>query len=141
MKNIMLFTFIILLFSFCSTKQQKVEKIIEEGVEVVVNHLAPSKIKGEPSTFTLEEEFRIDTESENLADLGIRGIEELDVDSEGNIYISTSEQVLKFDNTGAFVQNIGRSGQGPGEFQMATGLRITDCGFEELIAYKMIWQE
>jgi len=124
----MLFTFFILLFSFCGTKQQEVEKIIEDGVEVVVNHLAPSKIKGEPSTFSLEEEFKIDTESEDLAGLGIRGIDEMDVDSGGSIYLSTGEQVLNFDNTGGFVQSIGRTGHGPGEYQMATSLRITDSG-------------
>ena len=93
-----------------------------------MNHSASSPISFLASTFTLEEEFRIDTESEDLADLGIRGIDEGAVDSGGNIYLSTGEQILKFDNTGAFVQTIGRTGQGPGEYQMAAGLRITDSG-------------
>jgi hypothetical protein len=119
---------VIIVICSCNSKQEKVERFVEDGVEVVVNHLEPSKIKGEPSTFTLEEEFRIDTESEGLAELGIRGIDEMDVGSGGNIYLSIGEQVLKFDNTGGFVQPIGRTGQGPGEYQMAAGLRITDSG-------------
>ncbi len=118
----------LLLVLFCAPKQENVERIMEDGVEVVVNHLEPSKIKGEPSTFSLEEEFRIDTESEDLANLGIRGIDEMEVDGKGNIFLSTGEQVLKFDSTGRFVQTIGQPGQGPGEYQMATSLRITDSG-------------
>ena len=52
----------------------------------------------------------------------------MDVDREGSIYLSTGEQILKFDNTGGFVQAIGRTGQGPGEYRMATSLRITEFG-------------
>ncbi len=118
----------IIVICSCNPKQSGVERFVEDGVEVVVNHLEPHKIKGEPSTFTLEEEFRIDTESEDLSDLGIRGIDEMDVDSGGNIYLSTGEQVLKFNNTGGFIQAIGRTGQEPGEYRMATSLRITDSG-------------
>ncbi len=129
MKRRVYFLLILSMFFYCGpNKSERIERLIEDGEEVVVNHLEPHKIKGESSTFTLEEEFRIDTESEDLADLGIRGIDELDVDSGGDIYLSTGEQVLNFDNTGEFVQAIGRTGQGPGEYQMATGLRITDSG-------------
>lgn len=128
----LLFLFILFSLLFhCGPGQsggEKVERIMESGVEVVINKEEPSRIKGEPSTFTLEEEFRIDTESENLAGLGIRGIDEMDVDSEGSIYLSTGGRVLKFDSTGRFIQAIGQTGQGPGEYQMASSLRITDSG-------------
>ena len=70
----------------CSPKQDEVEKIIENGVEVVVNHLEPYKIKNEPKTLSLEEEFTIDTESDDLALKGFTEISGFDVDSEGNIY-------------------------------------------------------
>jgi len=119
---------LLLLVLFCGHKQEQAEKIIEDGVEVVINHLEPFKVKGEPSTFSLNEEFKVDTESEVLSRLGIRGLDEMDVDKEGNIYLSTGDQVLKFDNTGRFIQTIGRPGQGPGDYQMSTGLRITDSG-------------
>lgn len=131
MKRLVYPIFIIFVICTCFSKQsgrEKVERIMEDGVEVVVNHLEPSTIKGEPSTFTLEEEFRIDTESDDLAELGIRGLDGMDVDREGSIYLSTGDRVLKFDSTGRFIQAIGRTGQGPGEYQMATGLRVTDSG-------------
>jgi hypothetical protein len=129
MKKLALLLLTLIMFFSCVPKdREKAERLIEDGVEVIINHLEPSKIKGEPTSFTLEEEFRIDTENEDLAELGIRGIDEMDVDREGSIYFSTGEKVLKFDNTGAFVQTVGRTGQGPGEYRMATSLRITDSG-------------
>ncbi len=116
------------MFSSCGPKQENIERLMEDGVEVVVNHLEPSKIKGEPSTFSLEEEFKIDTESEDLFGLGIRGLDEMDVGKKGSICLSIGDRVLKFDDSGRFVQTIGRTGQGPGEYQMATSLRMTDSG-------------
>jgi hypothetical protein len=101
-----------------------VERMMEGGVEAVVNHLEPYRIKGEPRTFSLEEELAIDTE--DLPELGISSIDEMDVDAKGNIYFISSGQVYEFDRNGDFVQTIGRKGQGPGEFQRANGLRITD---------------
>jgi len=114
-----------LIFSYSAPKQKKVERIIEDGVEVIVNHSEPYQIRGEHSTFTLEEEFMIDTEREDLAELGISSIYEYDVDSEGNVYFESRGLILKFDNAGKFIQTIGRKGQGPGEHQRVAGLRIT----------------
>jgi hypothetical protein len=128
MKKLIYLALIVSLFFFCGPKQRKAEKIMEDGVEVVLNRVEPNKTKGEPSTFILDEEFAIDTEAEDLAVLGIKGIEELEVDSEGDIYLSTGEQIFEFDKTGKFTQTIGRRGQGPGEYQSASGLRITDSG-------------
>jgi hypothetical protein len=109
----------------CGQKQDKVEKIIEDGVEVIVNHLEPYQIKGELNTFSLEEEFTIDSENDDLAELGIGSIYEYDVDSEGNVYFESRDQIFKFNNAGKFVQTISRKGQGPGEYQLIAGLRIT----------------
>jgi hypothetical protein len=128
MKKLISLALIISLFLFCGPKQRKAEKIMEDGVEVILNHIEPYKTKGEPSTFILDEEFTVDTEAEDLAGLGIKGIDELDVDLEGNIYLSTGEQIFKFDKTGKYTHTIGRRGQGPGEYQSAFGLRITDSG-------------
>jgi hypothetical protein len=128
MKKLIYLSLIISLFFFCGPKQRKVEKIMEDGVEVILNQIEPYKTKGEPSTFILDEEFTIDTEAEDLAGLGIKGIDELDVGLDGDIYFSSGEKIFKFDKTGKFTQTIGRNGQGPGEYQMASGLRITDSG-------------
>jgi hypothetical protein len=53
MKKHITLILILLIFSNCAQKQEKVEKIMEDGVEVVLNHLEPYKIKGEPIALTL----------------------------------------------------------------------------------------
>ena len=131
MRKISFLVIVLILFCFCGQKEEKaekVEKIIEGGVEVIVNYLEPYKIKGEPTTFAIEEESVIDTEREDLAELGIRYIDDYDADSKGNIYLSSREQLFKFDNKGNFIKVIGRKGQGPGEYQNVDRLRITDAG-------------
>ena len=131
MKKLFYLVLILNLFFHCGQKEEKaekVEKIMEDGVEVIVNYLEPYKIEGEPTTFAIEEESVIDTEREDLAELGIRYIDDYDADSRGNIYLSSREQLYKFDNKGIFRKRIGRKGQGPGEYQNVDRLRITDAG-------------
>ena len=122
-----LFLVIIVVYS-CNPKQEKVERIIEDGVEVIVNHSEPYQIKSEQTGFTLEEEFSIDAESEDLADLGMDSMDLLDIDLKGNIYIYSGEKLLKFDDKGHFIQTMGRKGQGPGEYLSIHTLRITTSG-------------
>lgn len=47
MKKLLYLVSILLIFSCCGQRQQKVEKIMEDGVEVIVNHFEPYQIKGE----------------------------------------------------------------------------------------------
>lgn len=120
MKKIILLISILSLFIYCGSKQEEVERIIEEGVEVVINHLEPYKIKGEPNTLTLVEEFRIDTERDETAAMGLADIGHyFDIDSEGSIYLvspkSKKNVIFKFDKTGKFITSFGRWGKGPGE--------------------------
>jgi len=119
---------IIFLLSSCGPKKNKAERYIEDGVEVIVNHSEPYKIKDEPTTFFLEEEFVIDTEREDLADLGIGTINTWDVNPDGDIYLASRGQIFKFDKKGNFVKTIGQKGQGPGDFQSIRELRITNSG-------------
>jgi hypothetical protein len=116
--------FLVLIFSillYCAPKQEKIDKIIEDGVEVVINHLEPYQIKGEPSTLVLEKEFTIDTERDEIADKGLVDMETFDVDEEGNLYIirwtSNDNYVYKFDSQGKFMSSFVRRGQGPGEIE------------------------
>lgn len=131
MRKISFLVIVLILFYFCGPKEEKaekVEKIIEDGVEVIVNRLEPYKIEREPTTFSIEEESVIDTESEDLAELGIGSIDEYDVDAESNIYFASNEQLFKFDKRGNFIRAIGQKGQGPGEHQSISGLRIMNSG-------------
>jgi len=97
--------FCILVFFSCGPKQERVEKITEDGVEVVINHLEPYKLKGELATVTLVKEFVIDTEKDDLVDIGFYQPEAFDVDSDGNIYFiqweSSDNYIFKFDNKGS----------------------------------------
>ncbi|MCP2520400.1 6-bladed beta-propeller [Candidatus Aminicenantes bacterium AC-708-M15] len=52
----------------------------------------------------------------------------VDVDQEENVYIldSQNSRVLKFDKNGKFLWQVGRKGQGPGEFEYPEDLIITE---------------
>lgn len=114
----------------CANEESKVERKIEEGTEVVINHLKPYKIKGEVYGFNLEEEMVISQERKDLIDLGLMSMGEFAVDSDGNIYIvgwkNTNDFIFKFDRNGNFRASFGRRGQGPGELQMPTWPGILD---------------
>lgn len=119
---------LIFLFSYCGPKQDKVERIIEDGVEVVINPLEPFRTEGEPSTFTLEEGFVIDTEKDDLVETGLTTINNFDVDSENNIYVLSSRTekdfIFKFDPNGKLISIFGRKGEGPGELIRPRSLLI-----------------
>jgi hypothetical protein len=119
MKKLVFLILILSLFFYCAPKQDGVERIIEDGVEVAVNHLEPYKIDGELSTFTLTEELVIDTERNDVAAKGLTDLSQFDIDSEGSIYClddtSNKDFIFKFDKSGKFITSFGTKGQGPGE--------------------------
>jgi hypothetical protein len=119
MKKLFHLIIILSLSIYCGPKQEEVERIMEDGVEVIVNHLEPYKIKGEPNTLHLTEEFIIDTDKDDIAATGLTHVQNFDVDSEGSLYFlnrrSGKDFVFKFDQNGNFITSFGRKGQGPGE--------------------------
>ena len=96
MKKRIILTLIFPFFIYCCSEQEKVERYTEDGVEVVVNYLEPYKIKGEPSSLHLEEKFRIDSEKDMIAEIGLTNLEAVDVDSKGNIYILNRKNKASF---------------------------------------------
>lgn len=121
MKKLIYPVLILSLLSYCKPKQEKVEKYMEDGTEVIINHIDPYKIKAEPTTFTLEKEFSIDLARDDIGKMGLANVTIFDVDSEGNIYFVSSRLkkncIYKFDKGGNFITSFGRRGQGPGEIQ------------------------
>ena len=112
----------LIVFYACASKSEVPERVMEDGVEVVLNGLEPHTIKGEPASFTLEKEFTIDTENDAIAELGLTDIGlYFDIDSRGNIYLvsykNAEGMIFKFDGKGHFVRSFVRKGQGPGELQ------------------------
>ena len=111
----------------CSTKNKiDVERSMENGVEVVLNHQQPYTVPGHPFVLELEEELVIDTEDEavantGLTDIGSLGSNAVEADAEGSIYLlcpqASEGQILKFTSDGIFVTSFAPRGQGPGEFE------------------------
>jgi len=104
---------------------------MEDGVEVILNRIEPYKIPGAPSTLTLGEEFTIDIESDEIAELGLTDIWAVNVDSGGNVYLWTppltkGDLIFKFDSSGNFLTSFLKRGQGPGEIQSPTFPIITE---------------
>jgi hypothetical protein len=94
---------------------------MEDGIEVIINHLEPYKIKGEPANLTLEKEFSIDFARDDIGELGIANATDFEVDSLGNIYFFYGDRegdlIFKFDPQGDYLTSFGTKGQGPEEIQ------------------------
>jgi len=114
----------------CGPREEKIERYVEDGVEVIVNHVEPYKIEGEPSKLHLDEEFTIDTEKDHVAEWGLADFENFDVDSKGNIYClhnrSSENCIIKFNENGSFADAFGRRGRGPGEVNSTMFMNINN---------------
>ena len=113
----------LLCLTFSCQKQEHVERFMEDGVEVVVNHVEPYKLRGEPSNLILEKVLSIDTERDDIIEIGLTDIGAFVIDSEGNIYMANPQArentIFKFDREGNYVHSFCRIGQGPGEMPYA----------------------
>jgi hypothetical protein len=116
-----LFLSINLLFLFqCGSKPKKVERTIDNGVEVVINRLEPYSLPSEPSTLHLDEVLTIDSECREVAAAGLAMVDSFYVGWDGDIYLTarrSEHSIYRFDRNGKFLTSFGRSGQGPGEFE------------------------
>jgi len=132
----------------CGGKQPKVDKAIEDGVEVVLNHLEPYVLKGQPSHLDLKEETRIDFEKAEYSGLGIKELAFAEVDPLGNIYAvepypASRLFINKFTSKGEFIKQFGKYGQGPGEIQSIYALvplknghiLVSDLGAGKLVEF------
>jgi hypothetical protein len=118
---------------------EEIEKKMENGVEVVINHIEPYKVKGEPSTFTLKKVLSIDLEREETLKIGLTDIYDFDVDSKGNIYIldsrSDENSIFKFDRRGNYLNSFCRYGQGPGELSKTQNMIMRITQNDEITVY------
>jgi len=121
MKKLIYLLWIIALFIHCGPKSDQIEKFMEDGVEVIINHLEPYIIKGKPTLLTIEKEFSIDFARDDIGELGIAASVDFEVDSEGNLYFFYADKegnlIFKFDPQGNYLNSFGTKGQGPGEMQ------------------------
>ena len=118
----------------CSSAQGRGPKrIMENGMEVVVNGVDPYAMKGEPRALLLREEFRVDTEDDEILTAGLADVATIDVDSEGHIYAfrrggNSGHLIFRFDDRGRFQKSFVPIGQGPGEVLYPKFMRITAEG-------------
>jgi len=114
----------------CAPQDGGPQRIRENGVEVVVNGAAPYAVPGQPHSFTLREEFRIDLEDAALAEAGLTDVATIDVDSRGRIYLfrrggNQGRVIFQFSDRGKLIKSFGTIGQGPGELMIPRYLQIT----------------
>jgi len=85
----------------------------EHGIEIIKN---PSEPRYGEIAFELTEDLSI--EDKDNADYFFQWLVDLDIDSNGNIFVLDKQQckILIFDREGQYLQSIGGKGQGPGEF-------------------------
>jgi hypothetical protein len=112
--------------------QEIIDRIRENGVEVVLNHIEPYRLPHQPSTFDLQPVVLIDTERADLAEAGMGQAGEFGVDGQGNITIVAFKNrenfIYRFDPQGRLTNSFGRYGQGPGEIEWPFLDRIFDDG-------------
>ncbi len=127
-KVLILALFLMLAFS-CGQKEPQVEKIMENGVEVVINHLEPYSLPTEKASIVLEKECVIDLEDPAISDIGLYDINVFGVDSAGDIYLiamqTQTDHIFKFTRDGDFVLAFGHNGNGPGELSRPLHLWVT----------------
>ena len=135
----------------CSCRADKqsgprIDKVIENGVEVVLNHRQPYAIAGEPTDFKLEQETVIDFGSPEIGELGIADATDFVVDAKGFIYFmlthKNGDTVFKFGPEGKFLLSWARNGQGPGELQFISAACATTAGHlivSDHASQKIIW--
>ena len=115
---------------FSAALQVEAQKIkTEDGVEVIYNDSKPNPPKGIPTKLLLEELLTIgDTDDPELSFSGL----DLPfvVDDSGLIYaLDMGAGCTKvFDDSGQLINKFGKKGQGPGEFNMPSGIQITPEG-------------
>jgi hypothetical protein len=124
MKKTVWFAMLLLVIVGCGRQESRVEKVMEEGVEVVGSGTEPYVLPGMKNPYDLEKGWVIDLEDEDVEKAGLYQIDTFAVDDDGNIYIlsvrSEEHHLFKFTPEGKFDKSFGRNGQGPGELARPT---------------------
>lgn len=124
-KSLLSFSLLCLL-SGCGNPRAGIERIRENGVEVVLNPIAPPH----PVSITLTGLLALSTSRDDLAAAGLTDFDlGFDIDSQGFIYTGCLKNVegpiFKFDPKGSLVLTFSHLGQGPGEIQGEATLTVS----------------
>ena len=91
----------------CSSKTDAPQRRVENGVEVVINGERPYPVNGKLAALAIKEEFRIDLEDPQYAEMGLSDAARADLDSQGRVvlfrqYLGDGPLVFIFDEQGHF---------------------------------------
>ncbi|MFA7124288.1 MAG: hypothetical protein WC212_09620 [Candidatus Delongbacteria bacterium] len=115
-KIIIPIVFTLLIVFSCTKKEATYKQYDLNGIRITENSTTPAD-----STFRIElkEVGFIDMENETDSNRYISMIANIDIDSEGNLYIMDIMKriIHKYDKNCNFVKTFGRMGNGPGEFE------------------------
>lgn len=130
MIKIITLTLAFLISICCMQKSPEVERITEDGVEVVLNHKEPYKLSDFPPSLRLQKKFSLDTEDNAMAEKGITDIYLFDVDNAGNIFImkpptGKGDLVYVLSSDGKLKSTFGEFGQGPFELEYPSDIVIS----------------
>jgi hypothetical protein len=114
--------------SRCGNPRAGIERIQENGVEVVLNPQAPPR----PVSISLTKVFSLNTGRDELVSAGLTEFDlGFDVDSQGFIYTgclkNTEGPIFKFDRKGNLLLTFSHVGQGPGEIQGEATLKVSSA--------------
>ena len=113
----------------CVQKSPEIEKITEDGVEVILNHQEPYELSNLPPSLRLQKKFSLDTEDNAMAEKGITDIYLFDVDNAGNIFVmrpptGVGDLVYILSSDGTLKSTFGAFGQGPFELEYPSDIVI-----------------
>ena len=119
--------FIFLFISPSLFRAQDVKIKTENGIQVVYNPKNPVKSLDSSFNMILKEDLVIGTKEKNT-DYYFEVIRDIKADADGNIYVvdETAHSIKLFDKDGNYLKDIGRKGQGPGEFVAPTEMAIIE---------------
>lgn len=108
---------------------QEIEVKVEDGIPVVYNPKEPVPQSGKPARVTLQEDIVLGGENPGQ-EYPFSLLSYLVVDDDENmIVLDNGESCIKiFDKSGKKIQQFGRRGEGPGEFQGPTTLTVIEGG-------------
>ena len=115
-----------LLLVFVSSGQVTAQKVkTEDGVKIISNGSKPKPQKGVPSKVTFTEDMRFGEGDD--PDTSFSQVAIFVVTDDGNLIAADikDRRIMVFDENGKYLRDIGKSGQGPGEFQIPGGLALT----------------
>lgn len=120
---------------FISLEGQEIKIKQEDGITVVVNPINPVKTLDSSFDIDLKEDLIIGTNEKNT-DCYFEVISDIKADESGNIYVvdSSANSIKVFNREGKYFEDIGRQGQGPGEFMSPMGMAILE---DKITVYSM----